>query len=320
MILVVGIPSEPPLQEALDALSDLRADVLVLSQRRSAEIDLAFAVDSSGVVDGVLRVGHRHVALRDVTAVYARLMDHRNVPEYERLAPGDPERDRWASLHDDLTTWVDVAPGRVVNRSSAMASNGSKPYQAQLIARHGLLTPETLVTNDADEARDFYATRSRVVYKSASGARSIVQTMGPADVDRLGTLRACPVQFQAWVPGTDVRVHVVGSEVFATAITTTATDYRYATAQVDEPAHLEPHELDARGRGPVRGPDRRPRARVRRDRPQDHARRRGLLLRGQPVTGVHVLLRSDQAADPRGPGPPPPGRLTSGRRCCQFGS
>jgi hypothetical protein len=245
VILVVGIPSEPPLQEALDALSDLRADVLVLSQRRSAEIDLAYAVDPSGVVDGVLRVGHRHVALRDVTAVYARLMDHRNVPEYERLAPGDPERDRWASLHDDLTTWVDVAPGRVVNRSTAMASNGSKPYQAQLIARHGLLTPETLVTNDADEARNFYESRSRVVYKSASGARSIVQTMGPADVDRLGTLRACPVQFQAWVPGTDVRVHVVGSEVFATAITTTATDYRYATAQVDEPARLEPHQLDA---------------------------------------------------------------------------
>jgi glutathione synthase/RimK-type ligase-like ATP-grasp enzyme len=180
-----------------------------------------------------------------VTGVYARLMDHRSVPEYERLAPGDPERARWAALHDDLTTWVDVAAGRVVNRSSAMASNGSKPYQAQLIARHGLLSPETLVTNDPDEARDFYATRPRVVYKSASGARSIVQTMSPADVDRLGTLRACPVQFQAWVPGTDVRVHVVGSEVFATAITTTATDYRYATAQVDEPAHLEPHELDA---------------------------------------------------------------------------
>ena len=53
------------------------------------------------------------------------------------------------------------------------------------------------------------------------------------------------MQFQAWVPGTDVRVHVVGSEVFATAITTTATDYRYATAQVDEPARLEPHDLDA---------------------------------------------------------------------------
>ncbi len=244
MILVAGIPSEPPLQEALDALSDLRAEVVVLNQRRGAEIDLAFAVDPAGVVDGVVRLGRRYVALREVTAVYARLMDHRNIPEYQRLEPTDPERLRWDALNDDLAAWVDVAPGRVVNRGSAMASNAAKPYQGQLIARHGLLTPETLVTNDPDEAREFYATRSRVVFKSASGARSIVQTMGSGDLDRLVRLRACPVQFQTWVPGMDVRVHVIGAEVFATAVRTTATDYRYATAQVDEPARLEAYELE----------------------------------------------------------------------------
>jgi hypothetical protein len=244
VILVAGIPSEPPLQEVLDELSELRAEVVVVNQRRGADLDLAFAVDAAGEVDGVLRVGRRYLALRQVTAVYARLMDHRNIPEYQRLAVDDPERDRWTGLNDDLAAWVDVAPGRVVNRGAAMASNAAKPYQGQLIARHGLLTPETLVTNDPEEAREFYATRSRVIYKSASGARSIVQTMGPDDLDRLGRLRACPVQFQAWVPGLDVRVHVVGTEVFATAITTTATDYRYATAQVDEPARLAAYELD----------------------------------------------------------------------------
>ena len=42
----------------------------------------------------------------------------------------------------------------------------------------------------------------------------------------------------------DSRIRRLGAEVFATAITTTATDYRYATAQVEEPARLEPHELD----------------------------------------------------------------------------
>jgi hypothetical protein len=244
VILVAGIPSEPPLQEALDALHDLRADVLVLSQRHATDIDMAFAVDRAGRVDGVLQSGRRHVVLREIGAVYARLMDHRHIPEYQRLDGDDPERDRWTSLSDHLTTWLDVTPTRVVNRTSAMASNGSKPYQAQLISRHGLLTPETLVTNDPEQAREFYETRPRVVYKSASGARSIVQTMVPADVERLGAVRACPVQFQMWVPGTDVRVHVVGRNVFATAITTTATDYRYATAQVDEPAHLQAYELD----------------------------------------------------------------------------
>jgi hypothetical protein len=244
VILVAGIPSEPPLQEALDALHDLRADVLVLSQRQGTDTDIAFSVDPSGAVDGVLRAGRRHVALREITAVYARLMDHRHIPEYQRLHPDDPERDRWTALTDNLTNWLDVAPGRVVNRTRAMASNGSKPYQSQLISRHGLSAPETLVTNDPEEAREFYETHPRVVYKSASGARSIVQTMVRADLERLGSLRACPVQFQTWVPGTDVRVHVIGDEVFATAMSTTATDYRYATAQVDEPAHLEAYKLD----------------------------------------------------------------------------
>ena len=128
MILVAGIPSEPPLQEALDALSDLRADVVVLSQRRCAEIDLAFAVDSAGAVDGVLRIGRRHIALREVTGVYARLMDHRNIPEDQRLDVGDPERDRWAALNDTLAAWVDVAPGTIVNRSSAIACEGFRPF------------------------------------------------------------------------------------------------------------------------------------------------------------------------------------------------
>jgi hypothetical protein len=35
------------------------------------------------------------------------------------------------------------------------------------------------------------------------------------------------VQFQAWVPGPDVRVHVVGDDTFAARVATPATDYRY---------------------------------------------------------------------------------------------
>jgi hypothetical protein len=244
MIVVAGIPSEPPVAAALDRLSDLHADVLVVNQRAFAELVLAFTVDERGRVDGLLSVGRRHVALHEVSGTYLRLMDFRNLPEYRRLAPDDPERMRCALVMDELSAWADVSPGRVVNRTSAMASNGSKPYQAQLIARHGLRTPETLVTNDPDEARTFYRARERVVYKSASGVRSIVQTMTSADADRLDQVRACPVQFQSWVPGTDVRVHVVGAEVFATRVTTTATDYRYAARQVDEAARLEAYDLD----------------------------------------------------------------------------
>ena len=244
MILLAGIPSEPPLADVIDALAESRAEVVVLNQRRFADVDLSFAVDSTGTVDGVLRVGRRSIGLRELSGVYARLMDFRNLPELRQLAVDDPQRSRCAKLNDDLSAWMDVATARVVNRPWAMASNGSKPYQAQLISRHGFLVPETVATNDPEVVRDFCGTHEQVVYKSLSGVRSIVQTLRPEDLERLDQVRACPVQFQEFVPGQDVRVHVVGTEVFATCVTTTATDYRYAMRQVDEPARLAAHDLE----------------------------------------------------------------------------
>ena len=99
-----------------------------------------------------------------------------------------------------------------------MGSNASKPYQSMLIRRHKFLVPETLVTNDPAAVREFFADHDRVIYKSSSGLRSIVSEMVDTDLERLEELRACPVQFQAYVPGFDVRVHVVGDEVIATRI------------------------------------------------------------------------------------------------------
>ena len=121
----------------------------------------------------------------------------------------------------------------VVNRPSAWTSNISKPYQQQLIAAAGFHVPRTLVTNCPAEARAFYERcRQRVIYKSVSGHRSIVVRLTDADLDRLDEVKNCPTQFQEWIPGTDVRVHIIGRRVFATEISTEALDYRYAGRQV----------------------------------------------------------------------------------------
>src|SRR5690606_18301527 len=104
-------------------------------------------------------------------------------------------------------------------------------------------TPETLVTNDPDLARAFIREQGRVVYKSISGVRSIVREVDADDVARLDRIRSCPVQFQAYVEGRNVRVHTVGTEVFATGITTDATDYRYAHREGGRAATLEALEV-----------------------------------------------------------------------------
>jgi hypothetical protein len=116
----------------------------------------------------------------------------------------------------------------VVNRVGGGMSNNSKPYQALLLRRAGLRVPSTLVTNDADAARAFHAEHAEVIYKSLSGVRSIVRRLGPEALARLEFLRDGPAQFQAYVPGDNVRVHTVGDRVFAARVRSEAVDYRYA--------------------------------------------------------------------------------------------
>ena len=127
-----------------------------------------------------------------------------------------------------LMALLEDLPCPVVNRIGGGMSNNCKPYQALLIRRAGLQVPATLVTSDPAAARAFQAEHGEVIYKSVSGIRSIVRRLGPDQLARLAFLRDGPAQFQAFVPGRNVRVHTVGDPVFATRIETEAVDYRYA--------------------------------------------------------------------------------------------
>ena len=105
----------------------------------------------------------------------------------------------------------------------------SKPFQGQIVRRHGFDIPETLISNDPDAVRAFHASHGPLIYKSISGVRSIVAELDVTDRDRLERIRWCPVQFQQRVAGTDIRVHVVGEDVHATEIASDGVDYRYAS-------------------------------------------------------------------------------------------
>jgi glutathione synthase/RimK-type ligase-like ATP-grasp enzyme len=159
-------------------------------------------------------------------------MDYQDLPENHPRGRIVPEPDgvyKSRLLHEVLVEWLEMADCRVMNRASKMNSNASKPFQAQVIMLAGFLTPITLITNNPDEVRRFLQTHRRVIYKSISAVRSIVKMLTGAKLNELDKVRYLPTQFQAFVPGTNIRVHIVGSEVFATEIRSDATDYRYAS-------------------------------------------------------------------------------------------
>jgi hypothetical protein len=242
MILLAGITSEHALSRVAAELDRLELPYAWFDQRKAASTSCSYRLDGGGL-RGTLRIGSKTLRLEDVAGVYTRLMDDRYLPELKGLPADAPERVACRGLHDVFSDWMALTDCRVTNKTEAMTSNGSKPYQAQLIREVGFGVPETLITNEPDLVRDFLATHGRVIYKSISGTRSIVQELDDAALARLDDIRWCPVQFQAYVEGVDVRVHVIGREVFATRVASAATDYRYAGVRDGVPARLEATRL-----------------------------------------------------------------------------
>jgi glutathione synthase/RimK-type ligase-like ATP-grasp enzyme len=227
MILLCGIRSETPLAMVAKALAKLELPHRIFHQRDVASCRIEWRI-AGGAVTGSLLLGGKEIDLTRVEGVYMRLMDDRILPELKGLPDEDPARRHARAFHEALLRWSEVTPARVVNRAEPQGSNGSKPYQARLIAAQGFAPPPTLITNDPEAVLAFRKQHGRIIYKSMSGVRSIVAALEDEDLGKLERIKWCPVQFQKALEGTNVRVHVVGNAAFATEIESSHIDYRYA--------------------------------------------------------------------------------------------
>jgi glutathione synthase/RimK-type ligase-like ATP-grasp enzyme len=210
VILLWGVPGDDPLDDVWQALAVCGADARLLDQRDRHEVTMT--QDGSG---GTVTTDEGTIDLAEVGAAYIRPQES---ADHGRL------------VDSALVAWADLTGASVVNRPAAMAANNSKPYQLSLVAGYGFDIPDTIVTTDPEEVRRFKRRHGRVIYKSVSGVRSIVSQLGGDRLERLADVANGPTQFQEYVPGEDVRAHVVGDRVLATAVRSEADDYRYASS------------------------------------------------------------------------------------------
>jgi hypothetical protein len=240
MILVWSVPRDSAASAVAAALERWGADARFFDQNDALEAGLELSVDSG--VKGRLQLPDGDIRLEEISGAYIRPYETSRL----QTIAGAPDhaRARAAALDDALLGWSEITAARVVNRPSAMASNHSKPYQSSIIHAQGFDVPETLITTDKDALEAFWEKHQSIVYKSISGVRSIVTKVTPAHRERFATLANCPTQFQQWIPGTDFRAHVVGGEVFACRVESSATDYRYPNREEDAPK-IQAQELPA---------------------------------------------------------------------------
>lgn len=234
MIVIFGRADDPPISLVLESLQECGFKYCFVELRALDRDGLHVQAGSTGLM-GHLMVAGQRLSLETVKSVYARPLSP------GRQWPSPQAAQRALLTFNDFNAWLDVAPALVINRPLAMNSNNSKPMQMQWIGNAGFLVPETLITSSQEEAFVFWRTHGRVIYKSSSGVRSIVRELDEASAQKLDLLRHLPVQFQAFVPGIDVRVHVVGQQSFAAEIHSSATDYRYTRGS--EHTDLQVHEL-----------------------------------------------------------------------------
>ena len=129
-----------------------------------------------------------------ISGVYTRFLGPEDRPPLPSLDPADAAALR-GEADLSLMALLDDLQCPVVNRIGGGLSNNSKPYQALVISGTGLSVPPTLVTSDPAAARAFHAEHGEVIYKSASGIRSIVRRLGPDHLARLDVLCDGPAQF-----------------------------------------------------------------------------------------------------------------------------
>lgn len=168
------------------------------------------------------------VSLEELSGVYFRSLGPEGRLRPPNVAPEFVSALR-AERDSELEVLLESLPCLVMNRMAGATANHSKPYQALHIRRCGLRTPLTLITSDPEAACQFYEQcGGQVIYKSISGVRSIVRRMNAEQLRRLPFLVDGPAQFQAFIPGHNVRVHTVGDRWYAIRIRSEAVDYRYA--------------------------------------------------------------------------------------------
>jgi glutathione synthase/RimK-type ligase-like ATP-grasp enzyme len=242
-----GLSGDTPFDSVRRELTRRDVPHVVLDQRNVQQVQFDLSTENGAT--GRLAADGQVVELDEIGAIFVRPYAIREVPA-SSATPSDVEAQRTAlALEQRLCAWTEIVDARVINRPSAMASNCSKPYQAELIRQSGFEIPPTLVTTTPDTARDFIARHEQVIYKSVSGERSIVSRMDAADFDAIDDVATCPTQFQAYIPGTDWRVHVVGDEMYVCEIHCAADDYRFAHLQgipVDVHSATLPEPIAAR--------------------------------------------------------------------------
>jgi glutathione synthase/RimK-type ligase-like ATP-grasp enzyme len=247
VILVVSYPGDEHTAMVVDHLTRAGREVVQIDladfpSRREVE----FGWSNAHQPHFVIQHDGRRVNLADAGAVWWRRVTDFAVDP----AVGYGERSAFARSETSQAIYgmLDSLSCPWMNPREADAAAHHKPYQWSVAFQLGLRLPRTLVTTSAGAARQFIADMqpSRVVFKAFLAAiREWRETrlVEQEDLDRLDLVRYAPVIFQEYVPGVDLRITMIGDDIFAAEIDVRHTSYEIDMRMVVGEGIVKPVEL-----------------------------------------------------------------------------
>lgn len=171
---------------------------------------------------GVLECADGAVALADLRAVYWRIAARTRAPAGLQAALHGFAEDE---ARRALEAMLRALPCPVVNSPEAIAAHRLKPLQSAQVAALGVPAPATLICNSPAALRAFVAAQPGGVIVKPIGGGAYARRVTTGDLEREASIRACPMQYQAFIAGEDVRVYVIDERVFAGRIVTRGPDH-----------------------------------------------------------------------------------------------
>lgn len=200
--------------------------------------NVCFSIEESGTHVVIEKEGQKSLPVASITGAYIRqpmipnleiVDDHK---EFAKREVGEALKSLWRAIDDSI--WLN-APRRLL-----LASN--KPEQLTLANSIGFNVPDTYIGTNYEIIKKFYESHSGEIIAKAvkhgfnfDGDRARVAATQKIDESALASIKryaTIPMIFQSHIAKEyDIRVIVVGSEVFATAIESqsyeeTKTDWR----------------------------------------------------------------------------------------------
>ncbi|ELS03782.1 RimK-like protein [Xenococcus sp. PCC 7305] len=190
------------------------------------EVQLSARLSNSGLKHQI-RYGDRSISTEQVKAVWMRrLWEPKMNPQMEPHLQSGSIRESRAALDGFLDSlhklrWVDALP--------RIREAENKLLQLRIAAEVGLTIPQTLVTNDPTEARQFFqelegsmAAKLLTPLSYSMGKSSLfmyTSAVQEQDLAEAETLRYCPMVFQEKIPKLcELRVIYVAGELFVGAL------------------------------------------------------------------------------------------------------